>query len=228
MIEDMKSSDVDEVVEIHIVSFPDSFLTNLGRLALNKLYEEFGSKGFAYVYRDSGKVLGVMAGTCSTVEKFYQDLIKKYFFHFALILPVAIVKRPVLIKRIFIRMKRLFQKPDFESFITEPEYDVVMNSKCQNAYALMLGVSPLSRGKGVGKKLWVHQLHDLPKRGVDAILASVDSNNDITNGFYQRMGFKKIAQTKRKNFDLEFRWLAYWKDHCQVTDTGKIEWIEEK
>ncbi|MBN2044056.1 MAG: GNAT family N-acetyltransferase [Anaerolineales bacterium] len=224
MIEKLKFSDIDAVVEIHIESFPTSFLTSLGRPALIKLYEAFLTYGYAYVYKEGDKVLGVMAGTLSTVEKFYQRLIFENILFFAIRMPGVLVKTPGLVRRIFLRIKRLFQKPEYDFREFEPEYDLIIKPGNHNAYALMLGVSPESRGKGVGKKLWIHQLHDLPERGVDAILASVDSTNEITNGFYEKMGFKIIARTKRKNFDLEYRWLAYWKGHCSVQESGQVVW----
>jgi len=224
MIGNMKTNDIHDVVEIHIDSFPDSFLTQLGKPALKKLYEEFSQNGFGYVYRDDGKVAGFLAGTTTPVEKFYQDLIKKNILNFTFAIPVAVIQRPSVLNLIWIRINRLFRNPQYDSINTEPEYDLIQSSKGQIAYALTLGVAPQSRGKGIGKKLWNHLLHGLPNRGVEAILASVRSDNDITNNFYTKMGFKQIAQIKRKNYDTEFKWLAYMKDHCVVTETGKIEW----
>lgn len=222
----MKATDAYEVVPIHIDSFPDSFLTRLGKPALIKLYQEFSNNGFGYVYRDEDKVAGFLAGTCSSVESFYQGLIKKNLLNFALAIPSAVIQNPSLLNLIWIRINRLFRPPEFESVQTEPEYDLIQNSDGLIAFALTLGVSPQCRGKGVGKKLWIHLLHDLPDRGVEAILASVRSDNDITNNFYTKMGFKKVAQIKRKNYDVEFKWLAYLRDQCVVTESGKIEWLE--
>ena len=224
MIEDMQLVHLEDVIDIHIAAFPDSFLTQLGRPALKILYKDFSSTGFAYVYREDNKVLGVLAGTTTSVETFYQELIKKHLLRFALVIPIAVIQRPTTFTPILLRLRRLFQKPKFDSYIAEPEYDLVLNSKGKVAHALTIGVSPQSRGKGIAKQLWNHLLHDLPQRGVEAILGSVRSDNDITNGFYEKMGFKKIVQMQRNHFTAEYRWLFYWKDHCVVTESGKVEW----
>lgn len=224
LIEDLRKNHISQVVDLHIEAFADSFLTQLSRDFLTILYEEFSRSGFGYVFLENGNVAGFLAGIFSSADIFYRDIIKNNIFRLSILLLRSVIRNPILIKSILNRGTRLiFKKKPFyiESL---PEYDQLIHSRDVVASALTMSVSQKYRGRGIASQLWTHLLHDLPKKGVEAIIASVQSDNTITNKFYKKRGFILIARIQRHYGNEELKWLFFQRDKCIVTENGYVTW----
>lgn len=225
MIKDMESSHIQDVVNVHMESFPDSFLTQLGNGVLTLIYNNFPKHGFGYVFLEGNEVAGFLAGPFIPARRFYMMLIRMHPVHLPLLLVGATIRSPRILNPIAIRAKRLFlgsSKASRQS--SHPDYQSVMNSGGLIAYALTMAVSSRHRGKGIAKQLWAHQLRELPKRGVDAILGSVFVDNDATNGLYKKMGFRVIGRILRPDGNEELKWLFYKRGECSVSEDGFVSW----
>lgn len=227
MIENMQESHINDVVKIHIEAFPDSFLTKLGRPFLTLLYNEFTRNQFGYVCWDEDEIAGFLAGIYSTADVFFKNFIKKHFFKLLFLLGKTFIYNPSVLSPIIWRANRLFRKKGMVYKKSVPVYDLLLHSDSLVANALTLAVSFEHRGKGIAKQLWGHLLHDLPSRNIEAILASVDSDNISTNNLYKKMGFKMVARIKRDYKIEECKWLFYMRGQCSVSDAGYVTWDDQ-
>lgn len=225
MIKDIESSHIQDVVDIHVESFPDSFLTQLGKGVLTLIYDEFPKSGFGYVFQEGSEIAGFLAGIFIPAGIFYKQLIWKHPMRLPLLLAGAAIRDPRILNPVAIRAKRLFQGGSTASRQSSTtDYQSIVNSGGLVAHALTMAVSPRHRGKGVAKQLWAHQLHELPRRGVDAILGSVLADNDATNGLYRKKGFRVIARVSRPDGNEELKWLFYKRGECSVSEEGYVSW----
>ena len=62
------------------------------------------------------------------------------------------------------------------------------------------------RGKGIGKLLLAPLIEAARKRGLHAIIAAIDADNDISIRLHARFGFEKVGHFKRVGFKFN-RWL---------------------
>ncbi|WP_436514639.1 N-acetyltransferase family protein [Ekhidna sp. To15] len=66
-------------------------------------------------------------------------------------------------------------------------------------------------GKGYGKKLYTHLLHELKSLGYRAIIGGMSLPNEPSQRLHEKLGFKKIGHFKDVGFKFE-RWIdvGYW------------------
>lgn len=181
MIRSMEAKDIEQVVAVHLDSFPEFFLSFLGPRFLNIFYSGICSapEGIGFVYiNSSGIPAGFIAGT-SNPRGFYSSLLKKDWLKFSFASLNAIRRKPSIIKRI----ARAFFHPS-----ENPVGDDV-------AGLLSIGVLPEHQGSGIGKILVNTFLEETVKSGCKKVFLTTDrDNNDATNVFYQNLGFSIMRQ----------------------------------
>lgn len=185
---------IDKVVDIHMAAFQGFFLTFMGKGFLKQLYLSFckhPDSGLLIAAEDSTAV-GFLAysGDYSGLFKY---MIKIKLIPFAWYSAGAFLRKP----KVFFRLVRAFLKPS-ETKRTE---DYVELSS--------IGVSPESKGKGVGTKLI-----DALKKKVDfqkykyITLETDADNNDAAIRFYEKNGFIRerefITNEGRKMLEYRF------------------------
>lgn len=229
VINSMQAMDLQEILDLHIESFPDSFLTLLGRPVLSLIYEQLIQEGYGYVYREGDDLAGFLAGMYVTSKEFYQRIFRKQPVRVPALFLGAAIHDLKLFVPILKRFNLLYLKPSIVTTATHtPEYEFIVRNQGLIAAALTMAVSPRHRGKGIAKKLWKYLLLDLPKREVDAIWASVLESNDATNGMYRQLQFKVIGRIPRADGDFEMEWLAYKKGDCTVMEDGRVWWNDAR
>ncbi len=177
-IVEINRKNTSEVVNIHMRAFPGFFLTFLGPRFLKEFYDSFtyDAAGIGFVAEDgeTGKILGVIVGPL-VPDGYFKRLLKKRWWAFCLASTIAILKKPVIIKRLF---RALFYRGD------APEGP-------QRSLLSSIVVSPDVQNQGIGKALvekWVHQVQ---QRGSAGCFLTTDAhNNDKVNHFYQKLGWK--------------------------------------
>ena len=129
-------SDVKKIVLLHDDSFPDFFLTTLGKPFLEVLYKSIilHLDGIAVGIFENENLLGFAIGSCKK-SGFYSDIFKRNFFELGLYCLPSLIRRPQIGKRIF---KSLFSKATSEDFIIE------------NATLLSICVDPKQSKRGLG------------------------------------------------------------------------------
>lgn len=175
------TNNVNDVVNIHLSSFPGFFLSFLGPRFLSLFYSGICSvpEGIAFVYlNDNGTPAGFVAGT-SNPRGFYSRLLKRDWLKFALASIIPVLKKPSVFKRI----ARAVSHPS-----DNPIGDDV-------AGLFSIGVLPELQGAGAGKKLVQAFLEEARQRGCKRVFLTTDrDNNDAVNAFYSKFGFNVERQ----------------------------------
>lgn len=171
----MQSQDVKDVVDIHLQSFENFFLSSLGSEFLQLLYITIleDESGISLVCETEGKVSGFAVGT-DLPSGFYKRLIYKKIFLFGLAALPAAIKNPGILPRLFrsLQVPQQYQKPD------------------NQANLMSLAVSPTAQKRGIGGALIKEFTNQCSQRKVNIINLTTDArNNDKVNNFYQNFGF---------------------------------------
>ncbi|MEW5804097.1 MAG: GNAT family N-acetyltransferase [bacterium] len=168
-------NDLPQVVDIHIKSFPNFFLTFLGKDFLLLLYKGICNEPDGIIlgaFLDD-QIEGFIAGVTNQCG-FYKRLIKRQKWAFAFASLKALLRCP----RIAPRLLRALRKP----------------SEAQQASAeaclMSIAVRPEYEGKGIGRQLVEAFNQELINRGISSVCLTTDKNhNDRVNQFYQKLGF---------------------------------------
>lgn len=169
------SADTDQMVAVHLRSFPGFFLTFLGRPFLRELYAAtmVDPSGIAYVVTDGEQHLGFVTGTTQP-SGFYRRLLQKRWWRFAYAAIPAVLRRPGIVPRLL----RAFSTPSATS--SEPGRTTLMS----------IAVAPEAQGRGVGRALVEAFVGEAARRGATQIDLTTDrDNNDAVNRFYRNLGF---------------------------------------
>ncbi len=176
MIRTFEMCDVDEVVAVHISSFPGFFLSFLGSRFLSLFYSGIcaAPEGICFVYlNEASRPAGFVAGS-SNPSGFYSRLLKRCWFKFALASIGPILNKPSIIKRVARAMLLPSRNPVGEHV----------------AGLFSIGVCPELQGAGAGKKLVQAFLNEAQNRGCKRVFLSTDrDNNEVVNQFYLDCGF---------------------------------------
>lgn len=170
-------SDVPTVTAIHLITFPDFFLTSLGNKFLRELYSCFLShpSGIFFVAEDRGKVVGFVAGT-SSPETYFPEIRKRRGLFFLLSVIPAVLRNPmVVIRKLY---KAVFYRGDKP---VELGHGALLSS---------IGVMPAVLGNGVGRKLLEQFEIEAFSRGVGFVYLTTDEvGNERVNAFYCKCGY---------------------------------------
>lgn len=170
-----KQEYVDRIAKLHIIAFPDFFLTQLGYGFLKTLYKgyiEDSMSGIIIAEKDR-ELLGFIAYS-KDYSTFFKGLLKKHFLGFALYSMIAAARHPSFIKRLL----GAFKKSDS---VEKNEKYVELASIC---------VDPRIEGKGVGTKLIDYLKKHVDFDKFEYINLETDADcNDSVNKFYVNNGF---------------------------------------
>jgi GNAT superfamily N-acetyltransferase len=176
MIRKFESSDIKNVVSIHMVSFPGFFLSFLGPKFLTLFYSGicFAPESIAFVYLNvKGMPIGFVAGALNP-QGFFSRLIMRNFLRFAWASLTPMIKNP----KIIFRLARAIFHPSSNPF-------------GKNIAGLFsIGVHPDIQGNGVGKFLINTFLNEAKLRNCTKVYLTTDrDNNEAVNKFYATLGF---------------------------------------
>lgn len=174
-IRQMLYTDVASVVKVHAESFPNFFLTFLGRSFLCELYSAIlaDQDGISFVATNGREVSGFVAGTGQPAG-FYRRLLHQRWWRFAFVAIPSILKRPTIVPRLL----RAFAIP--EQVTHEDRRGTLMS----------IAVLPGCQGSGIGHMLVAAFLKAAINRGLRQVGLTTDRlNNEAANRFYQSLGF---------------------------------------
>ncbi|MDX2479220.1 MAG: GNAT family N-acetyltransferase [Desulfuromusa sp.] len=180
-IRKMEDGDLEPVVQTHLESFPDFFLSFLGPRFLRLYYAGVISapEGIAFVCLDSdGQPSGFVAGTTNP-RGFYRRLLIRGWLKFSFASLGAILRRPSAIARV--------ARAVFHPASNPIGADV--------AGLFSIGVQPKMQGTGAGKALVLKFLDVTKACGCKRVFLTTDQkNNDGVNAFYEKLGFSLERQ----------------------------------
>lgn len=170
---------INSIVDIHLNSFKDFFMTKLGKKFLKIYYKSILNYeyGVLLVGINNGEIIGFAAGFIYP-DKFYSNLKKqKIKIIFSLILKLLTNPKIFLdIYKRFIVVKKRSESSDKEE-----------SESCELS---SIAVSPYSNNKGYGRQLINLFVEESKKYNVKCIYLTTDAdNNDNVNKFYKSCGF---------------------------------------
>jgi ribosomal protein S18 acetylase RimI-like enzyme len=184
-------SDIPFVVDVHLASFQNFFLTFLGRPFLARLYHEIAQeKGgiFLVAVSPEGSVVGFAAGV-PHLANFYRRLAKEEWLGFGLASARAALLRPSIIPRLVRALNAS---------------NLARAAACP-ATLMSIAVAPDVKRSGAGKLLIEKFLNEMARNGISKICLSTDrDNNAPTLGFYEGLGFARV----REFCTTEGRWIC--------------------
>ncbi|MCX7974147.1 MAG: GNAT family N-acetyltransferase [Candidatus Aminicenantes bacterium] len=171
-----------DITKIHQNSFKGFFLSFLGPRFLYRLYSciaDYGD-GILIVAEESDQVVGFVAGVTDQ-KSFYNYLIRKHKWSFAISAIPAVLKKPSIIPRLIRALKKPREAEDYSSGVL----------------LMSIGVDPKFQGRKIGEILINEFCRELIKRGCkDFCLTTDRDNNEKANNFYKKTGFKLIRTFK--------------------------------
>jgi len=177
MIRRLAKDDVNEVVKIHLRSFPGFFLSFLGPRFLTIFYSGIctAREGIGFVYVDDACLpVGFVAGT-ENPRGFYSRLLRRDWFRFAIAAIFPVLKKPSIIGR----LARAFLHPADNPI----GYDV--------AGLYSIAVLPSIQNSGAGKSLVLAFLEEAMSRRCKRVFLTTDrDNNEAVCAFYEKLGFR--------------------------------------
>ncbi|MFN8468695.1 MAG: GNAT family N-acetyltransferase [Caldilineaceae bacterium] len=176
----MVEADVDEVARVHLLAFPNFFLSFLGERFLRELYMGILNdiSGIAFVLEVNEQVCGFVAGTDNSAG-LYMRLLKERWWRFGW----ACAGKALRCPRIVPRLLRAFSAPSDKQ--REPGCGLLMS----------LATRPDFQGKHCGRSLVDAFLVAAAQHGLHAVALTTDrDNNEHVNRFYQHLGFE-LAET---------------------------------
>ncbi|HMJ66882.1 MAG TPA: GNAT family N-acetyltransferase [Candidatus Binatia bacterium] len=107
-------------------------------------------------------------------------------------------------------------KQDYAIFVAEDGNGSIVGWSALNPYHARMGyrfttensvyVATKHRCKGIGRMLLAPLIEAARKRGLRAIIAAIDADNDVSIRLHARFGFEKVGHFKRVGFKFN-RWL---------------------
>lgn len=177
-IRHMEARDLDDVVMIHMTSFPGFFLSFLGPRFLREFYSAFltDTTGMAFIAESSStaRILGVVVGPLKP-QGFFKRLLLRRWPAFCLAAAGAVARRPAIAPRLLRAVLYRGAAPD------GPPRSLLSS----------IAVTPESQGSGIGRALVNRWAEEARKRGSSACFLTTDAErNDGVNRFYQKLGWR--------------------------------------
>jgi ribosomal protein S18 acetylase RimI-like enzyme len=193
VIRPIRLPDLDDVVNIHMKSFPGFFLTFLGKQFLKIYYEGIlvEPSGIGILQTSKGELTGFVVGYHNP-SGFYSRLLRRDWMRFGLSSAPAVLKKPSL----FLRLLRATAKP-FET------------PGCNTVELSSIAVLPLHQGRGIGGQLINAFIKEAVIRGIEYIyLTTDDIDNKAARTLYEKSGFKlyRKFETREKRLMCEYRY----------------------
>ena len=178
-ITQLQTEDIDSVVDIHMLVFPNFFLTFLGPRFLRAFYSSLvdSPEGIGLVVKDSEtkQILGIVSGTIAP-KGFFKKLLKRRWWAFCTASINAVLRKPTIVFRLF---SALFFRGD------PPE------QVHQRALLCSIAVISEAQGRKIGQILMDSWLKEIKRLGSTGAYLKTDAeNNDLVNRFYLNYGWK--------------------------------------
>ncbi len=183
------------MANLHVSAFPGFFLTSLGKPFLRLLYAGFMKQphGICLVALDAGIIVGFVVGTVDP-SGFFRRLLHQHALGFAFAALPGLLRNPLFTARKC--LGALLYRGETPGGIPEA---ILLSS---------LAVSPAAQSKGVGQALVRSFADEVRQRGGKAVYLTTDeTENERTNRFYARCGFKLLDTFKRPGNRVMNRWI---------------------
>ncbi len=170
-------SDIEKIVDVHMLSFEKFFLTSLGRAFLNLYYNSVREhpEGILLKCEHDGQLVGFCAATIHAAG-FNWRLVRSHPLKFSIMAVRLLINRPKSLWHLFRNFsKEKTDKGDHGGY----------------AELLSIGVNPSIQNTGAGKHMLITLEKIVKEQGATKLSLTTDYiDNKKTIGFYDAMGYK--------------------------------------
>ena len=179
IVKNLEVSHLKKIALLHYDSFPEFFLTTLGKPFLEVFYKSIllHSDGIAIGIFENEKLVAFAVGS-SKKDGFYSAIFKNNFFELGFYCLPSLIRKPQIGKRIY---KSFFTKSTSEDFILE------------SATLLSICVDPKQSKRGLGAIVLKDFEKEAFQRSNGISLTTDYYNNDSVNSFYLKNNYKLIS-----------------------------------
>lgn len=193
IVSGMTPPDLDEVVAVHIRSFPGFFLSQMGKRFLLCLYQEIlaDPSGIALVCKQGQTVRAFAAGTTEP-RGFYKRLLARRWRRFALASVVPMLRNPMIAARLLNAFRKAKEEPADEG----------------SGLLMSIAVNPEARSGGTGAALVHEFLMECQRQGLSSVHLTTDRfENARANRFYSNLGFtvSRVFTTRQGRIMNDYR-----------------------
>ena len=174
-IREVRFTDLEDVVHIHLSAFDRFFLSSMGPSFLREFYKAvlLDKSNVAIIAVQGGSVAGFAVGTI-TPEGLYRRMLPNRGYRLLLASVLPILKQPQTVPRL---LRRLLMAGNV---IYKPGQALLMS----------LAVDPARQREGIGRDLVLGFLEEAKNRGATSVSLTTDRDgNETANQFYLRLGF---------------------------------------
>ena len=171
------SKAIEEISEIHLSVLTESFLNNFGLEFLKIIYENLlhSKNSILIVSRENSKITGYLLAV-TDYSKFVEVAVSKKKFDLAKAVMRTLLNKPQLIYKLATSLLKVSKE--------DP-----------HAELQFIAILPECQGQGLGSKLMEELKMELEKIGIKQYHVGTKASNELSNRFYQKLGFPK-AYTK--------------------------------
>ena len=197
VIRNMEETDLKEVVQLHIISFPEFFLTSLGKSFLFELYHNFlhFDSSICKVIQKDGYIQGFVVGSLNP-EALFRNLLILKGYKFLFLAIGALIKNPVFVSgKLMYALKYRGERPE----------------KLTNAALLSsVGINPAFAKGGLGSMLVKAFCEEAFLKNADVVYLTTDKiKNDPVNEFYIKNGFQLEGSFEKSAGRIMNRYIKY-------------------
>ena len=190
--------DLESIVDMHLIAFPEYYLTRLGRRVVWGTYDQYFKSDllFPLVATMDGKPVGFIAGTFpggNMDSDFWQNTF--YAVVWGLLCGLLRCDK-VIWGGILDRVKRIPRALRVKFKSGGVRQSSPSASKPIGGWLVSIAVLPEARGKGVAKAMLNFFEQQEIKHGAKRIRLCAYKNNARALAFYEKSGFKRICEDK--------------------------------
>jgi len=208
-IREILYEDLDEVTRIHIASFSDRALSQLGKGAVKRYYQWLFT-GFPRSYPICAEVNGnILAGFCfvGVYSGSFSGFLRKHKWYLAghILSHPWLIFNPIVreqsslsfktLKRIF--MSKFYRRPKQAVVIKKPLLESPPRYKPWGI--LSIAVDPAYQRRGVVEAMMRFVENMLEEKGITSLNLSVHTDNSPAVRFYEKMGWEKVPPGEEWN-----------------------------
>ena len=183
----MTADDLWSVADVHMLAFPESIITKMGKGASERYYKwqlEGPHSLYPIVALRSGEIVGFCFGGVSRGSM--RGYLKKYGFY----LFIQILFNPTLfLRRKFFRKMATALRSLFGGSWARSQGEVQSSQKRNSFGILAICVIPSVKGSGVAREIMEESESEARKRGFSRMHLTVASDNGRAIRFYEKLGY---------------------------------------
>jgi ribosomal protein S18 acetylase RimI-like enzyme len=184
MMRPLTAANVNAVVDIHMLCFPDSEATKLGRRFLEGYYAGYcgSSRAVAFTCTVDDRIVGFIVGGVN-IQALSREIVGRSKAAFVRSAVGNLARNPLRSARKLYEYARTYLLPKKHTFYADDTAGLVSVAVLQDF-----------RRRGIAEKLTCAFLEEIKRRDIRACRVGVNADNLSARRLYERLGFKQVNE----------------------------------